>query len=477
MSTIFEDFEVSCLTRHSSGTEIMWGLVNERLSSVLESTEQVGALDNWNTRRLLELYPVTMHDLFCLLYSQQIPEIILSCDRSKALAQVVDTRRFQELRIAAVGDPVLSAIMAISILEVLRGILLCTEEFEDIVPKFPCEDSDGEERLILDDTHITEPDELEVEEYSGKTRRLSEDRLQLGLMLQNDRLTDILKTFGRFRRVVTLLQDDEIPGHSEESTLDHGDILSNAEMSYLMTTPDEVIAADMASESLPVIRGIEHDGEGMGPMVMLLDVSSSMNYYRKVESGETITCIDWALGFCFAAAMQCKEDKRTMAVIPFNHCALEPIIFRDGVIDIPTLERLLGTTASGGTAFLEAANKANTLLEEVDGFEDADIVWITDGCVEGHEDNSETWTSCRKWAKEHEANGTRRYALDINDNPSWFINLSCGEAAQAFTFNNSESAVNNKSRVFSAVMDDDGEAATLSIFRDLRERSAGTDWL
>lgn len=488
MSVNSEDLEKSCLARQASGADIMWNMVSERLFDVFQKTRQNRGEQgnghipyNSHSEALLTEYPVMMHDIFCLLYAQQSPEIVIDCELSKIVANMVDTARFRNLRGAAIGDPVLSAITAISVLEALRGVIARDNDFTDVneTPLFPCEDND-EERMLLDDTPITEcENDIPVEEFTGNCRRLSDDRIQLGLMLQNPRMRDILNTFGRIRNVVTTLQDDdEVPGHSEDSTLDHGDDISNAEMSYLMTTPDEVIAADMASESLPVIRSVEHDGEGMGPMILLLDVSSSMNHEKQYGDDKYMRCIDWALGFCFAAVMQCRDDKRTVAVIPFDHTALEPIIFENGVVDIPTLERLLGTMARGGTCFGDAAVAANALLEKDEGFKNADIVWISDGCVECHEDTKESWRHCREWAKAHEANGTRRYALDINDRSDWWVNLSCGEAAKAYSFEATELAVNKTSRVFNAVMQsENGEAATLSIFKDLRERSAGTDWL
>ena len=115
---------------------------------------------------------------------------------------------------------------------------------------------------------------------------------------------------------------------------------------------------------------------GNGPLVILVDVSASMNGTREC----------WARALIMAFMVKCQAEKRDLAVVYFNTEVTEQYHFKGGRCTREQLLECIMTPNGGGTDF-EVAMEAGLKYLDQSEFAKGDLIWITDGSSRVHDNH------------------------------------------------------------------------------------------
>ena len=187
-------------------------------------------------------------------------------------------------------------------------------------------------------------------------------------------LKDISKYLGRFREIFTQAKKNSYAyGRGETYSLELGNNLSRALTSELamLATPETIplFLRKYQQKQIKQYRRREPIYKGMGDIICCLDESGS-------TEGEAAA---WGKAVAMTLLEIAAESHRSFALIHFagsSSCQVD--IFRPGEYTLEDKLSAAETFLGGGTNFERPIREAIRLMES-EGFEKADVVFITDG--------------------------------------------------------------------------------------------------
>jgi len=465
-------------------------------------------------------------DLFSLVYSVRQPEILPHDLIAKNMAYMVDTLAFKRLRTKSVLDPVIAALATTSLLEVL-GLM---SHYLDFPPNRTPGNKDNKDNKKTVDRELKRKVKkvLRIDEDLGTAESISKDlcngpvscdtenenesesserevpgleitatinrRLQLAMKLDSsNKLRGIFAAFGRVKIIESEFLDDTIPSSTESSSATYGDEIEKADSGYLATRPLDILAMDLADGILEQVDGEVSGGEGLGPVIIMLDKSSSMA--TKVPSSGSFGGYrrhDLSLATAFCLLTQAKDAGRETSLVAFNQLPDKDSTinsFNGGVIKLNDFYNLLSLEPWGGTCFHRAAEYA---MELVGSKEKADIVWLTDGQGEVSDNTTYAFESLVSLKEEFDRMGVRNFCLNYevsgypmrllanagpckrsNEGSRKYLN-----EASSKRYLSQIPETKGKSRLYDNVqLEGDTKVCITSLFKEIKERSSGMDWL
>ena len=205
-------------------------------------------------------------------------------------------------------------------------------------------------------------------------RRTPENLALLERVRQSTALKDISKYLGRFREIFAQAKKNSYTyGRGETYSLELGNNLSRALTSELamLATPETIplFLRKYQQKQIKQYRRREPVYKGMGDIICCLDESGS-------TKGEAAA---WGKAVAMTLLEIAAESRRSFALIHFagsSSCQVD--IFRPGEYTLEDKLTAAETFLGGGTNFERPIREAIHLMES-DGFEKADVVFITDG--------------------------------------------------------------------------------------------------
>lgn len=205
-------------------------------------------------------------------------------------------------------------------------------------------------------------------------RRTPENLALLTKVRQSPVLRDISKYLGRFRELLARTKKNSYAyGRGETYSLELGNNLSRALTSELamLATPETIplFLWKYQQKQIKQYRRREPIYKGMGDIICCLDESGS-------TEGEAAA---WGKAVAMTLLEIAAESRRSFALIHFagsSSCQVD--IFRPGEYSLEDKLAAAETFLGGGTNFERPICEAIRLMEE-EGFENADVVFITDG--------------------------------------------------------------------------------------------------
>ena len=204
--------------------------------------------------------------------------------------------------------------------------------------------------------------------------RTPENLVLLEKARQSTALKDISKYLGRFREIFAQAKKNSYAyGRGETYSLELGNNLSRALTSELamLATPETIplFLRKYQQKQIKQYRRREHIYKGMGDIICCLDESGS-------TEGEAAA---WGKAVAMTLLEIAAENRRSFALIHFagsNSCQVD--IFRPSEYRLEDKLTAAETFLGGGTNFERPIREAIHLMES-EGFEKADVVFITDG--------------------------------------------------------------------------------------------------
>lgn len=260
---------------------------------------------------------------------------------------------------------------------------------------------------------------------------------------QDPQLRDISKFLGKYKEML-------IEKRKNEFTYGEGE-------KYDLTTGNDInacLSADMALLSTPQTQ----------PLFIHKFMNSSLTQYRKREAvtrakGDIIACIDgsgsmsdtiaWAMALALALQKIAAEDKRKFALIQFGN--KEQLRLNEFIPGVYTQAELMDAAShffNGGTNFERPLDEAMKMIEQ--GYQDAEIVFITDGKCKISEDFAKGFTEFRE---SHKLTVT---GILLDDSDS-----NCGDSLRPFCNRIYRTSTTDSDDIAAALLRqiDDGEAA------------------
>ena len=204
--------------------------------------------------------------------------------------------------------------------------------------------------------------------------RTPENLVLLEKARQSTALKDISKYLGRFREIFAQAKKNSYAyGRGETYSLELGNNLSRALTSELamLATPETIplFLRKYQQKQIKQYRRREPIYKGMGDIICCLDESGS-------TEGEAAA---WGKAVAMTLLEIAAENRRSFALIHFagsNSCQVD--IFRPSEYRLEDKLTAAETFLGGGTNFERPIREAIHLMES-EGFEKADVVFITDG--------------------------------------------------------------------------------------------------
>ena len=205
-------------------------------------------------------------------------------------------------------------------------------------------------------------------------RRTPENLALLEKVRQSTALKDISKYLGRFREIFAQAKKNSYAyGRGETYSLELGNNLSRALTSELamLATPETIplFLRKYQQKQIKQYRRREPIYKGMGDIICCLDESNS-------TKGEAAA---WGKAVAMTLLEIAAESQRSFALIHFagsSSCQVD--IFRPGEYTLEDKLSAAETFLGGGTNFERPVREAIRLMD-TEGFEKADMVFITDG--------------------------------------------------------------------------------------------------
>ena len=212
----------------------------------------------------------------------------------------------------------------------------------------------------------------------------------MGMVGKTD-IKHLLDILGRLSGIFGRSVAESIHGDGEVIDVVCGNDISKSmlsEITRLATDDLELLTLKKAAEGLllsKLRRGV--DDTGNGPLIICVDISSSMNQPAELE-GKYFTKNLIVNGFALEAAMYATRENRAFAILPFNTQVDESIAYIPKADDRPSniaagISAAVTREACGGTYLGPVLSKAASIITENDGgpLGRADVVIFTDGEV------------------------------------------------------------------------------------------------
>lgn len=189
----------------------------------------------------------------------------------------------------------------------------------------------------------------------------------------NKNLLEIAKHLGRFREILTNLRKNSYAyGRGEKYSLELGNDLQRVITSELATlaVPETIplFLKKYQRKNLKQYQRREAASKGYGDIIVCLDESGS-------TEGEPIA---WGKALAFSLLEVVRINKRSFALIHFSgKNSVKTDLFFDGKYSFEDVMASADTFLDGGTDYETPLTEALQLIQ--DGFENADVVFITDG--------------------------------------------------------------------------------------------------
>lgn len=436
------------------------------------------------------------NDVFALLYSINQPEIVIedNDDVAKMLSEIVDTSGFRRLRLSSVLDPVFSALSVRAVLETLSMSDMekrNPDHFNDSVSDRMMNSSqktleinevldtaDQMARQMVNGGSGNGSTELESELDKEDSESLIARRMQIASRLQsNKKMLKVMEALGKIEQVRNELLDDEIQSEDCSTTIELGDDLTKTDLGYLASRPAEMIVSDMADQSLEMIEGEEKGGLGNGPVIAVLDRSSSMN--NKVgDPSQGFTRFEVAVATAFSLLQSAQEQNRNFVLILFNNQIHSRFEFTGEKIKIKDFLKLLSFTATGTTNFSRPLNEILETLPD-SNFEKADVIWLTDGEVEVADKNDRAFKFFERTKKRFDSQDTKNFIINFGAKETGYCMRCLGNAGPSdfdkYTIR-LKPKTNGQNRLFDSVTDFKMiEDSMRSIFAEVKKRKFDLD--
>ena len=211
------------------------------------------------------------------------------------------------------------------------------------------------------------------QESGDDSTKLELDRAVISRVHQSDTLKEITKYLGRFKEIAANARKNGYAyGRGEKYTIEYGNNLSRVLTSGFATlaTPATIplFLRKYQTSRLPQYKRREAITKGSGDIIMCLD-----------ESGSTKDDAAWGKAVALTLLDAAMRGGRKFALIHFsgaNSCKVD--VFKPGEYSAEDVYAAAETFLGGGTDF-ETPLKEALLLMDYEGFENADIVFTTDG--------------------------------------------------------------------------------------------------
>lgn len=196
----------------------------------------------------------------------------------------------------------------------------------------------------------------------------------LARVRQSNTLRDVSKYLGRFREIFAQCKRNSFAyGRGEKYSLELGNDLSRAltsELAMLATLETQpLFLRKYQRRQIKQYRRREPIYKGAGDIICCLDESGS-------TSGDLAS---WGKAVALALLEIAESDGRKFALIHFSGPgSVKTDVFLPGQYSLEDKLRAAETFLGGGTNFRTPLDEALRFMQE-DGFENADIVFITDG--------------------------------------------------------------------------------------------------
>jgi uncharacterized protein with von Willebrand factor type A (vWA) domain len=220
------------------------------------------------------------------------------------------------------------------------------------------------------------------------------DRAALARAIRSSgRLKKIAELAGRLKRIAAEKQRSKADhARNEISDIEQGADLERVLPSELvLLAAGGALALDFTrrytERALLQYRIDGREEQGKGPIVVLIDQSSSMDAPEEKDH--------WAKAFALALAQVAAIQKREIAVILFSSRVTAEVRWK-GAPDVGALVSLLNRSPYGGTEFGPPLARALELIKADDRLKKADIVLITDGEAPMSDGEIESWNKARK---------------------------------------------------------------------------------
>ena len=189
----------------------------------------------------------------------------------------------------------------------------------------------------------------------------------------NKKLLDIAKHLGRFREILTALRKNSYAyGRGEKYSLELGNDLQRVISSEfaMLATPETtpLFLKKYQQKGLKQYQRREAVSKGHGDIIVCLDESGS-------TKGEPAA---WGKALVFSLLEVAKVNRRDFALIHFSgKGSVKVDVFRDRQYTFDDVMAAADTFLDGGTDYETPLVEALRLIQ--DGFQNADVVFITDG--------------------------------------------------------------------------------------------------
>jgi hypothetical protein len=224
----------------------------------------------------------------------------------------------------------------------------------------------------------------------GAALRSSDELKRLGLLA------------GRMRRLAMAKRRSRTKAAASElSDVTTGNDLGRVLPHELLKLTDAALSLDFFRSFMErtllqyELKGSER--EGRGPVVVLIDDSSSMDGAPSI----------FAKAAALALADVALADRRACSLVRFSHKINATLSLRPAQDATPALIAFLGGAVDGGTSFELPLQLARKIIDDEPAFERADVVLITDGVA----DVSAEFLS--EWKRRSQRDGLTTYAVHI----------------------------------------------------------------
>ncbi|CAM4449416.1 VWA domain-containing protein [Paenibacillus tarimensis] len=245
-----------------------------------------------------------------------------------------------------------------------------------------------------------------------------QDKLLLAEKLRHHpKLKKIMEHAGRFIQTAQIKQRQK---HKE--SMQYGEITLGGELArvlpsewvkFLSPERRRVFLKEWSEGKLMQMDRSGKESLKRGPIVLILDQSGSMQSQDELSKG-----------FMLALMSIAKKQLRDFAYIPFASHVKETYLFPKGKIQASQLIELAESFLNGGTNF-EAALKEGLKLIELNPYQRADIIFITDGMDSYTEWYADTFVPAKK------RKGFRVITILMHTHPSSTIGLFSDEVIAA----------------------------------------------
>jgi uncharacterized protein with von Willebrand factor type A (vWA) domain len=266
----------------------------------------------------------------------------------------------------------------------------------------------------------------------GQPLRIApDDALELAARWrESQQMKDVARLIGRMKRDFKAKAAKKITGgHEERVGIELGNDLSRVVASEIANLAHPVMRLkffkDYSQRSLMQHQMIGEELAGLGPMLVLLDKSSSMMNPR-INDRYTHGRDRFATAVALALYALAQRSRRDYGLRMFNARLMGEWFFtKNQTPDLAAITEIASTSPSGGTDTTLAFQWAHAALTNVAAFKRADIVLITDGEDKFNAEDEQLRDTLR-------AMGVRVFGVTLEIGQTGYTAQMCDEQVSVF---------------------------------------------